>query len=104
MRHGCISVADLIDDTLVRRLASPSDLRGGREIAATGGVHLVKRDPLRVIARVTGARTHTVELISTPSGLEWTCTCGDTKERSFCRHCVAAALENRWRSPGRRIA
>ena len=75
MRHGCTSVADLIDDTLVRRLASPSDLRAGREIAATGGVDLVKRGPLRVIARVTGTRqTHTVELISTPSGLEWSCT------------------------------
>ena len=80
------------------------DLRAGREIAATGGVELVKRGPLRVIAQVTGTQTHTVELLSTPSGLEWSCTCGDAKERSFCRHCVAAALENRWRSPGRRIA
>jgi uncharacterized Zn finger protein len=104
MQHGCTSVADLVDDTLVQRLASPSDLRSGREIAATGGVDFVKRGPLRVIARVTGAQTRTVELTSTPSGLEWSCTCLGTKQHSFCKHCVATALQNRWRSPARRVA
>lgn len=104
MQHGCTPVADLIDDTLVGRLASPADLRRGREIAATGGVDFIKRGPLRVIARVGGAQTRTVELISTPSGLEWSCSCLGTKRHVFCKHCVAAALENRWRSPARRIA
>ena len=41
MQHRCLSIADLGEDTLVRRLASPSDLRSGREIAATDGVDLV---------------------------------------------------------------
>jgi uncharacterized Zn finger protein len=104
MQRACASVADLADDTLVRRLASPSDLRGGREIAATGGVEFVKRGPLRVIARVTGGQTRTVELTATPTGLEWSCSCLGEKQHSFCKHCVAAALENRWRSPARRIA
>jgi uncharacterized Zn finger protein len=104
MHQSCTSVADLVDDTFVRRLASPSDLRHGREIAATGGVEFVKRGPLRVIARVTGTQTRTVELISAPAGLEWSCTCLGTKQHTFCKHCVAAALETRWRSPGRRVA
>lgn len=104
MQQWCTSVADLVDDTLVRRLASPSDLRSGREIAATGGVEFVKHGPLRVVARVKGGQTRTVELLSAASGLEWSCTCLGTKKHSFCKHCVAAALETRWRSPGRRIA
>jgi uncharacterized Zn finger protein len=104
MQRWCTSVADLVDDTLVRRLASPSDLRSGREIAATGGVEFVKRGPLRVIARVKDSQTRTVELVSTAAGLEWSCSCLGIKGQSFCKHCVAAALETRWRSPGRRIA
>ena len=104
MQQWCTSVADLVDDTLVRRLASPSDLRSGREIAATGGVEFVKHGPLRVIARVKGGQTRTVELLSGASGLEWSCSCADSRGHSFCKHCVAAALETRWRSPGRRIA
>jgi uncharacterized Zn finger protein len=104
MQRWCISVADLVDDTLVRRLARPADLRSGREIAATGGVEFVKFGPLRVIARVTGTQTQTVELLSVSSELEWSCSCLGTEQHSFCKHCVAAALETRWRSPGRRIA
>jgi uncharacterized Zn finger protein len=104
MQYWCTPVADLVDDTLVRRLASPSDLRSGREIAATGGVEFVKRGPLRVVARVTGGQTRTVELVSSASGLEWSCSCLGTKKHSFCKHCVAAALETRWRAPDRRIA
>jgi len=104
MQQWCASVADLVDDTLVRRLASPSDLRSGREIAATGGVEFVKRGPLRVVARVKGGQTRTVELLSGASGLEWSCSCLGSRKHSFCKHCVAAALETRWRSPSRRIA
>jgi len=70
MQQGCTSVAALVDDTLVRRLASPPDLRRGREIAATGGVEFIKQGPLRVVARVTGTPSRTVELLSTSSGQE----------------------------------
>jgi uncharacterized Zn finger protein len=104
MQQWCTSVADLVDDTLVRRLASPSDLRYGREIAAIGGVEFVKRGQLRVIARVRDSQTRTVELVSAAAGLEWSCSCLGSKRHSFCKHCVAAALETRWRAPGRRIA
>lgn len=104
MQRWCITVADLVDDTLVRLLSTPADLRRGREIAALGGVEFVKFGPLRVIAHVTGSQRRTVELTSLSSGLEWSCSCLGATQHSFCKHCVAAALETRWRSPARRIA
>ena len=104
MQRFCTTVADLVDDTLVRRLSSPSDLRSGREIAAIGGVEFVKFGPLRVIAHVTGTHRRTVQLTSLSSQLEWSCSCLGAKQHSFCKHCVAAALETRWRSGARRIA
>lgn len=104
MQRWSTTVADLVDDTLVRRLSTPADLRRGREIAAIGGVEFVKFGPLRVIAHVTGTQRRTVALSSLSSGLEWSCSCLDATQHSFCKHCMATALETRWRSPGRRIA
>lgn len=98
-------VADMIEpDTLASRV-TPSNLRLGRDIADRGGVELIELGPLRVVARVGGTaapgQRRTVELVSAPDGLAWSCTC--TRNRDlFCKHCVAAALVAWQKAPKRR--
>jgi uncharacterized Zn finger protein len=92
------SVADLVAEAALRALATPSNLRLGREIAAAGGVELVEAMPLRVVAKVSGGQRRTVELASRGDGLGFTCTCSK-KPGLFCKHCVALALVTSERSP-----
>jgi uncharacterized Zn finger protein len=97
------SVADLVDAAALKRLATPSNLRLGRAIAARGGVALLKFGPLRVTAKVSvaGGARRTVELDSTLRGLRWKCTC-TRKPDLFCKHCVAAAIVTWRKAPARR--
>ena len=89
------SVADLVEASAIEKLATPSDLRLGREIVAQDGVVLDDFGPLKVVARVGGvpasATRRTVVLEATSQGLTWSCTC-TKKAGHFCKHCVAAAL------------
>ena len=88
------SVADLVSPDRLNTLATPSNLRLGREIKDKGGVKLGEFGPLRVTATVggteaTGSRRK-VELRSENGELGWTCTC--TNSDLFCKHCAAVAL------------
>ncbi len=85
------SVADLVERAAIEKLAIPSNIRLGEELAAQGAVELLKVGPLTVTAKVHGGQTRTVELRAGKGGLAWSCTC--TKEPDvFCKHCVAVAL------------
>src|SRR6516162_7645283 len=88
------SVADLVSEAVVERLATLSNLRLGREIVAAGGVEFDICEPQRVRAKVTGGQRRTVELVSECGELRWSCSCSK-KADLFCKHCVAAALATR---------
>jgi hypothetical protein len=69
------SVVDLVEPTHLDHLATPANLRLGRAIAGQGGVEIVEFGTCRVTARVSNGQRRSVELNSTPQGLEWHCTC-----------------------------
>lgn len=77
------------------RLATPSNLRLGRQIVIEGGVEWLSKDIGHITARVgkvpSADQVRTVELFTGDDGLKWSCTC--TRRRDlFCKHCVAAAV------------
>ncbi len=94
------SVADLVESERLRKLALPSNLRLGAEIAERGGVEIDAFGPLRVSARVAGGVARRVELVSSDRGLGWKCTCTKRPEL-FCKHLVAVALVTWQRAPAR---
>lgn len=91
------ALADLVDDAVLRALATPSNLRLGREIVARGEVEFVDFGRFRVVARVGGGQWRTFELKSMPAGLRWKCTCTGRRER-LCKHGVATGLAVRRRT------
>jgi uncharacterized Zn finger protein len=88
-------IADLLGPERLARLATPANLRLGREIAAAGDVQLTAVQPLSIEAKVGGTPAsglrRTVLLQSTDAGLSWSCTCTRHADL-FCKHCVAAAI------------
>jgi uncharacterized Zn finger protein len=94
-----ISVADLADERVLRRLADPTDYRQGVDLAASGCVELASLGPARVTARVDDLVFQHVELRSTSTGLSWSCTCRAGRSPAPCKHSVAVAVETRQRSP-----
>ena len=97
------SVAHLVDPTRLSALATPANLRLGRDIAAGGGVELLEFGPLRVRGKVGGptSQTRTTELRAAGGELEWSCTCS-RDATLFCKHCVALAITALERAPARR--
>lgn len=89
------SIVDLVQPHLLAGLATPANLRLGREIADQGGVALQTATPMRVEAKVGGVaaagQRRTVELAAEPGGLRWSCACSRRADL-FCKHCVAAAM------------
>ena len=85
------SIVDLVEPTHLDHLATPANLRLGRAIAAEGGVEILDFGTCRVTARVSNGQRRTVELSSTPQGLQWRCTCSRRADL-FCKHCVAVAV------------
>jgi len=85
------SVVDLVEPGHLAHLATPANLRLGREIAARSGVEILDFGTCRVTARVSNGQRRRVELSSTPQGLEWRCTCTKRPDL-FCKHCVAVAV------------
>ena len=85
------SVVDLVEPTHLDHLATPANLRLGRAIAAEGSVEILEFGTCRVTAHVSNGQRRSVELNSTPQGLEWRCTCTKRPDL-FCKHCVAAAV------------
>ena len=104
MERPMPSVADLVEPHLLSRLATPSTLRLGREIAAADAVKFVEFGPLLVRAMVGGPLTasqrRTTELRSEDGALAWTCTC--SRKAMFCKHCVALAIATPDKEPKRR--
>jgi uncharacterized Zn finger protein len=97
------SVADLVEEERLQRLADPDALRQGTDLAAQDRVQLETFGPLGVTARVEDADgAHRVELRSTGDELAWSCTCPDGQRGGFCRHAVAAARVAWQRAPKRR--
>ena len=94
------SVADLVEEPQLARLASSDALDAGRRLADSGAVHVDQFGPLTVTATVEGA--HDVELRSGSEGLEWSCTCPPRNSRGLCEHAVAVAVETSRRSPSPR--
>jgi uncharacterized Zn finger protein len=91
------SVADLVEDSALRHLASVQAYAEGQRDAEAGRVKLGAFGPLRVTADVTDDEgVWQVVLRSGSEGLVWSCTCPDGRHYAFCRHCVAAAIVT-WR-------
>ena len=97
------SVADLVEEEALSRLADPSALEQGTALSAQNRVKLEAFGPLRVTARVEDTEdVQQVELGSTGDGLRWSCTCPDGRSGAFCRHAVATARATWQRAPKRR--
>lgn len=97
------TVADLVREPALRRLADQATVALGTRLAARGGVWLDVYNPLRVTATVEDADGEQVELSASPSGLRWTCTCPDGASGVFCAHAVATAVETWRRAAPRRF-
>jgi len=99
------SVADLVEPDRLPDLATPANLRLGREIAAAGAVEFLDFGPLLVRGKVggpaTNSQTRTTELRSVGAQLEWVCTCS-SDTALFCKHCVALAMATWNKAPKRR--
>ena len=98
------SVADLVEPARLPDLATPANLRLGREIADADAIEMLTFGPRLVRAKVGGPRvnTHrrTTELRSAGGALEWSCTC--SRKGLFCKHCVALAITTWDTAPTRR--
>jgi uncharacterized Zn finger protein len=92
------SVADLVEPSAIEKLAIPSNIRLGRELAAQGAVEFLEFGPLIVKAKVRINQTRTVELRSSRGKLVWKCTCRSHAD-VFCKHSVAVALKTREKAP-----
>jgi uncharacterized Zn finger protein len=96
------SVAELVDENALRRLAGPIGYRQGVDLAVSGCVQLVSFGPGRITARVEDLLFQHVELRSTGRGLSWSCTCREGEAQALCKHGVAVALETWQRASSRR--
>ena len=87
--------AELIDPDSIADVATPANVRLGRELAADGEVVVTTSSPGRIEAQVGGGRSGTqrrrVVLWSSDDGLSWSCTCTNDAHL-FCKHLVAAAV------------
>ena len=82
----------MVSERLLSSLATPSNIRLGREIADAGGVTVTQKDETTITAVVkpTEGSPRSVRLVRTKDGWNGTCSC--TSEKTFCKHCVAALL------------
>lgn len=86
-------LANLIATEQIEKLASRSHFRYGKQMAEDGEVTITKSNRFNLEATVKfgGHEARKVNIISTPKGLRWKCTCS-SKKGFFCQHCVAVAL------------
>lgn len=86
-------VKNLVTFELLEELASRSNFRYGRDIVKSGTITMDTVNAFHVVARVAfhGGQTRTVDVLSTPKGLRFKCTCTARKDL-FCNHCVAVGL------------
>ena len=86
-------INNLVTEKVIENLASRSNLRYGKQMAQEDSVTFIKHNSHNIVAEVKhgNSEKRTVQLISTPKGLRWKCTCTSKKDL-FCNHCVAVAL------------
>jgi hypothetical protein len=70
------TLKSLISDESLQKLATPSDLRLGKEIIETGSVEIIENSPFKILAKATArdGQKRTVELFATDEGLKCSCT------------------------------
>lgn len=89
------SLIELANSEAVENLATPSNIRLGRELADGGAVQVFVASADRIQARVGGGQSATqsrlVGLWIGERGLSWSCTCTNDRQL-FCKHAVAVAL------------
>lgn len=76
----------------VESLADPRSFLRGVGYQRGGRVEIGDRNDGAVTAIVRGSMPHHVELRSNPE-VTWSCTCPVGEDGTFCKHCVAVALE-----------
>ncbi len=95
------SVADLVEDAELRRLADAETYTRGVELAAR--VRMSAFGPLRVAGTVEGGEAPAAVELSVSDGiLAWSCSDGDASPALICAHTIALAVEARRRAPNRR--
>lgn len=78
--------------TKVETLADPRSFLRGVAYQQDGRVEISKRSESTIVAVVRGSMPHEVKLRSTGKP-GWSCTCPVGEDGTFCKHCVAVALE-----------
>ena len=96
------SVADLVEEDELRKLAAAGELARGSTLADEGRVRLERFAPLSVTAVVEDGSLFEVGLWVAEGRLVWACTCPAGAGGAFCPHAVAAARETWRRAPRRR--
>jgi uncharacterized Zn finger protein len=95
------SVADLVEEADLRRLADSETYARGVELAER--VRMSAFGPQRVAGTVVaGEEPATVELRVEGDALAWSCSAGDASAALICPHVIAVAVETRRRAPQRR--
>ena len=86
-------VKEYLTEANLEDLASRSNYRYGKAIAADGIFTPEKINTFNIIAKVKQGthQTRTVHLESTSKGFRFKCTCSN-KKNFFCQHCVAVGL------------
>lgn len=86
-------IADFINEHAISKLATPSNLKLGRQIADAKGVEFIESTPERLTAKVAmpGIQKRTVVMSADKQKLHYKCTCSN-KLDYFCKHCVAVSL------------
>jgi uncharacterized Zn finger protein len=87
-------VKSLITEEELEQLASRSNFRYGQKIAEEGDITFTKVNTFNLFADVKhhNGEKRSVEIMSTPKGLRWRCTCTSRKDL-FCKHLVAVGLK-----------
>lgn len=76
----------------IESLADPGSFLRGVGYQRAGRVDIGDRHGDAVTAVVRGSMPYQVELHRSPK-VAWSCTCPVGEEGTFCKHCVAVALE-----------
>jgi uncharacterized Zn finger protein len=87
------SIKSFLTESNLADLASRSNFRYGKQIAADGEIEILDSNTFNLVCKVKfkNHQTRTVELRSTTKGFRFKCTCSSKKD-FFCQHCVAAGL------------
>ncbi len=89
---GVSSLAQLLDESNLRRLAGTRSYERGVDYAASGQVARLTRSEASVEASVQGTHRYRVELWGEDGKLKSSCSCPVGLSGAFCKHCVATGL------------